>query len=158
MGNIKINSLTPVKPARQTYVFKDLALDLKFGYTKNAALEQNIQINDAVASYDSGAIHNSIYNLFNTNKGERPLSPDFGLNLKNFIFAAITDFNAHLLGEAILEGIRKYETRIDVIDVSIVKNVDENTYEVYIEYQIPLLKGQTLSVSGVLSNSGFKLK
>jgi len=157
MANIKIKSLGALGRTNNQQIYADMALDLEFGYTKNPELGKDNEIQDAVISYDRRAVMNSLHNLFNTSPGERPLTPEFGLNLKKFLFLPVDEFNAQLIGDLIIEGVRRFEPRVRVTGVTIIKDEDANQYEVIVAYAIPLLGADTTFTSaGTLSNSGFK--
>jgi phage baseplate assembly protein W len=125
------------------YVYKDLSLDI--GLTKIESPGFNLPIPgaDIKASFDISAIANSLTNLFNTLPGQRFLFPEYGLDLYQFLFEPITDFNAEILGRRILDGIKKFESRVNPLQIKVKPNPDENTYYVTAVLKIPILNTTT---------------
>jgi phage baseplate assembly protein W len=125
------------------YVYKDLSLDI--GLTKIESPGFNLPIPgaDIKASFDISAIANSLTNLFNTLPGQRFLFPEYGLDLYQFLFEPITDFNAEILGRRILDGIKKFESRVNTLQIKVKPNPDENTYYVTAVLKIPILNTTT---------------
>jgi len=139
---IKIQNLQRVADTyiESGYLYKDLALDLQ--QTQIVAPGVNISTpgTDIKASFDLAAIKNSLLNLFNTLPGQRFLFPEYGLNLQQFLFSPITEFNGQILGEKIFEGIRTYESRVTPKQVRVVIDPDSNQYNITVIIEIPLLR------------------
>jgi len=165
MASLKITALSPTvyktgntatSEVSGGYTYKDVALDLRTGFNKSDELFKANVEKDLVAIYDSDAIRNSLSNLFNTNNGERVLTPSYGLNLKKYLFLPVTTQNALLLGSDIKSGITTWEPRVTVQQISVVTDEENNTYEVSLTVSLNNLQNTTLTLPGVLSNSGFQ--
>lgn len=124
----------------ERYVFKDLALDLSQTKIQAPGLQIPTPGTDIKASFDLEAISNSLTNLFNTSRGQRFLFPEYGLNLRQFIFSPITAENGRIIGRIIFDGIRRYEPRVIVEQVNVVAVPDDNTYEISIAIQLPVIQ------------------
>lgn len=125
------------------FVYKDLALDLSRTKIEAPGLQIPTPGTDIKASFDLEAIGNSLTNLFNTAPGQRFLFPEYGLDLRRFLFSPINTGNARAIGTAIFNAIKKFETRVTPTQVNVVAVPDENTYEISILIQLPVLKQQT---------------
>lgn len=136
-------------------LYKDLKLDLTKNYTQNTELLKNKEIKDITLSEDVDAIKNSLFNLFNTMPGQKILNPIYGLNLMQYLFTGITEANARALGEAISFGIKKFEPRITLVKLNIDTDYDNNQYGITMAINIPTLKNKTISLKGILSESGY---
>jgi phage baseplate assembly protein W len=136
-------------------VYTDIKLDLKSNYVLDPRLESKDTLIDLIASYDIDAIKNSIYNLFTTMPGQKILNPIYGLNLMQFVFKSVTDLNAKLIGDAIVEGIKKFEPRLVIKKVYIFPDYDNNTYEIGLRLAVPSLNIEAVAVKGTLSESGY---
>lgn len=165
MASLKITTLSPTnyttgKTAASEvnggYTYKDLFLDLKTGNTKSNELFKTPQDKDLVALYDAGAIRVSLSNLFNTNNGERVLTPNFGLNLKKYLFLPVTSQNALLLGNEIKSGVTMWEPRVTVQQIGVVTDAENNAYEITLIVSLNNLQNSSLTLPGILSNSGFQ--
>ena len=106
-------------------------------------------------SKDELAIKNSLVNLFNTTPGEKILNPEFGLNLKRFLFEPLTDLTARIIGETIYEGISKYEPRVRIINIGVIKDIDNQQFDITISIAIPKLSNQKVSFKGTLTKEQF---
>jgi phage baseplate assembly protein W len=165
MASLKITALSPtnyktgnVASSEITggYTYKDIFLDLKTGNLKSNELFKDPQNRDLVAIYDTDAIKASLSNLFNTNNGERVLTPSFGLNLKKYLFLPVTSQNASLIGNEIKSSIAAWEPRITVQQIAIITDADNYTYEITLIVSFNDLQNTSLTLPGILSNSGFQ--
>ena len=82
------------------------------------------------------AIKNNLINWFLTNRGERPLNPNFGGNLREFLFTQITDNNLDFLQEDIQAQINTYFPNINVDRLEVTSQPDLNTINVLLEYNV----------------------
>lgn len=64
-------------------------------------------------------IRQSLQILFNTVPGERTMLPKFGCNVKSFLFENIDTSMEFLLKDQIANAILNYESRIQLMDLSI---------------------------------------
>ena len=82
------------------------------------------------------AIKNNLINWFLTNRGERPLNPNFGGNLREFLFTQITDNNLDFLQEDIQAQINTYFPNINVDRLEVTSQPDLNTINVLLKYNV----------------------
>ncbi len=138
---IKIKSLEKIANTytEQRFIYKDLSLDLT--QTKIQAPGYSIPApgSDIRASFDQAAITNSLQNLFSTSPGQRFLFPEYGLDLKPFLFSPITEANGNVLGNRIFSGISTWENRVKVVKVQVNLDPDNNQYIINIILEIPQL-------------------
>jgi phage baseplate assembly protein W len=85
-------------------------------------------------------ILNSLLNLFNTLPGQRFLFPEYGLDLYQFLFSPITEFNGQILGDKIFDSIKTYESRVTPRQVRVEIDADNNQYNVTVIIEVPLLR------------------
>lgn len=155
MSNITLTSLGQRKNVDTGEVFKDLHLDLQFGVPGGISYFDGNTSDDALADFDEQAIRNSLITLFNTTKGQKILNPEYGSNLQRFLFLPVSNDNGELLGDMIVESIRRYEPRTIPDKITVYKDEDNNRYEVDIILTIPALKNAAIQLTGSLNNSGF---
>ena len=138
---IKIKQLERVANSytEKGYVYKDLFLDI----TQTALLSPGFEIpvpgSDIKASFDIGAVVNSLTNLFNTLPGQRFLFPQYGLDLYQYLFEPLTQINGESLGRKIYDSIKLYEPRVVPRKVNVQVDPDRNQYTVNIVIEIPIL-------------------
>jgi len=174
MGSIVFKGLESVK-SEQNYTFVDLHLDLKEDTILSPGSNRPVKQRDIKVDYDESAIKNSIINILNTIPGERFLIPEFGANLKKYLFLPVTKTTAEAIGNTILDAIEKWEPRVTIENIWVVsytagtvvtKNtgkltmkkegsvISEDEYDVTIVISIPQLKIKT-NLLGVFTSNGF---
>jgi phage baseplate assembly protein W len=145
--NIQIN--TEIKS--NVSVYTDLHLDMVIA--NNIGLGDNSrESKDILVDNDIEAIKNSFRNFFSTKKGEKLLTPQFGCNLERFLFEAITQINAQIIGEEMLK-FEKYEPRITIQNINVVGYPDDNEYRIQMYYSFNEIKKQTI-LDVILNRSG----
>ena len=91
---------------------------------------------DLVVSKDASAIKQAIVNLLLTNKGERPFNPDYGSNIRSYLFEPLDYGTAAQIEQSIRSTLAKFEPRIEVIDIQTYPNYDSNSFSVDMTYEI----------------------
>lgn len=122
----------------QSFVYSDLHLDITTSSDYSAEALRVIKKNDLKADYDLNAIKNSLNNLFNTKPGQRFLFPNYGLNLSQFIFEPITEYNGRLIGEKIVRSIQLFETRVILKQCNVDLMPDDNQYNITLILEFPV--------------------
>jgi phage baseplate assembly protein W len=82
------------------------------------------------------AIRNNLINFFLTNKNEYYLNPDFGGNLRNFIFEQISTNNLENLKEDIQTQLGLYFPNVNILSLDILSDPDSNEIIVEFKYNI----------------------
>jgi phage baseplate assembly protein W len=116
---------------------------------------QQPEINDIVVDYDIDALKNSLLNLFSTTPGDKILSPEFGLNLRQYIFEPVTRERAFDMQRTIFSGINRFEPRVVVSSVVVVPNFDAMEYNITIYYSVPTLNITNARLFGSLNKNGY---
>ena len=109
-----------------TLSFKDININFK----------KHPVTGDLVVSKDASAIKQAIVNLLLTNKGERPFNPDYGSNIRSYLFEPLDYGTAAQIDLSIRNTIAKFEPRIRVIDMQTYPNYDNNSFDVDMTYKI----------------------
>ena len=109
-------------------------------------LQKNIAIGVSLPFNGSGVfkstyttkdqIKSNLINLLLTDTGERIMNPNFGTNLKRFLFEGITDSSLDLLKNNILISILNYISEITVTNIILVPDTDNNLINLTIEYYL----------------------
>ena len=82
------------------------------------------------------AIRNNLINFFLTNKGDIYLNPDFGANLRIFIFEQISSNSMDDLKETVQSLISQYFINIKVDNLNILQSPDTNEVTIQLYYSI----------------------
>jgi len=118
-----------------SYTYTDLHLDLKISQNIGNGLNPVFSA-DFEVDHDKKAISNSIYNIFSCKQGWKVLSPNFFGSLDRFLFEAVTESNANIIGNDIVRSIGTFEPRIELLKLYIKPNKEEYSYEISINYRV----------------------
>lgn len=140
MGSLQLKQLRNADKIDVGHTFKDLHLDVEQTKVPTKFTNDALPGKDIRASYDIEAINNSLRNIFNTSPGERILVPEFGANLRRYLFASITEATANSIGSAIVRTIEMWEPRVEVDFVNVVGKPELHEYHVKIRLTIIGLK------------------
>jgi phage baseplate assembly protein W len=83
-------------------------------------------------------VRNNLINLMLTNKGERIENPEFGSDVRRFLFEFITSENLENLRVLIINSIETFIPEINITNIVITPDEDLNTVTLKIEYQLKL--------------------
>jgi len=158
MASINLNNLKQKSNNLDSYTYTDFHLDISLGYSVD---EKTISYNDKSGrdikiAIDMSAIKNSLRNLFNTAPGERILLPDYGCDLREYIFSQITINRGKSLRRTIIEGIQRWEPRVKIGNVRVFGKPSTNEYEIDIKLYVPFLEG-AINISSILTESGYTI-
>jgi phage baseplate assembly protein W len=91
---------------------------------------------DVLVAKDETAIKIALQNLVMTRKGERPFQPQIGSRIPELLFDMHDYATAAIINDEIRDLVRRYETRVNLVNAVTEPNFDSNSYEVYMEYEI----------------------
>jgi phage baseplate assembly protein W len=91
---------------------------------------------DVILLSDEVAVKRSIINLMYTEPYERFFRPNIGAGLKAYLFDNISLDTEFMIKEKIIETIRNYEPRANIINVSVTAKPDDNAYVASIIFSI----------------------
>lgn len=155
MPTINLDILNKTDQTEDSF-YRDVRLDFKDNDNLTSkGLYAKSSTTDIEASYDEAAIKNSLMNLFSTMPGQKLLNPDYGLNLSQFLFTAVSTTMARMIGNRIVEGIETYEPRVTVENVNVFPDEDNSLYQIELRIKIPALSNRKVSFTGLLNQPGF---
>ncbi len=159
MALIKIDSVSASKAEdnaiKQNYLYKDLFLDVKNSYSYNAQLNRKEELKDVAGLYDIESIKNSIANALLTSPGEKILNPEFGIDLRRFIFEPVDIFTTQEIRADIEENLPNFEPRIELEKVDVEALEEEQQYNIQLQINVPSLNVYGLSLRSVLNSNGY---
>ena len=91
---------------------------------------------DITKVIDVTAVKRSVRNLILTNPYEKPFHPEIGSGVRDILFELMTPITAYVLTMKIEEVIENFEPRARLIGVRAIPNLDNNAYEVTIEFYV----------------------
>lgn len=156
MPAIKLQGISAKSNEHTGYTYTDVTLDIKPNdLQQNSNLYKPTNSTDIDVSVDEGAIKNALVNLFNTIPGQKVLNPEFGLDLKKFLFEPLTDFTAQVIGETIYKGIARWETRVLITNIDVRQDYDNYQYVISLTLLIPKLSNSSVKFTGLLTREQF---
>lgn len=102
----------------------------------NITFKKHPVTDDVVISKDAAAIKQSIGNILLTNKGEKLFAPDFGSDIRAYLFEPLDYATSAAVSNSIRYTLDTYEPRISVLSVTTTPNFDENRFDVEMTYVI----------------------
>ena len=112
--------------ARAAQIYSDI--DLFFGPKTGSK--------DISKVIDFTAVKRSVRNLILTNPYEKPFHPEIGSGVRGILFELMTPITAYVLTMKIEEVIVNFEPRARLVGVRAIPNLDNNAYEVTIEFYV----------------------
>ena len=102
----------------------------------NITFKKHPVTDDLVVSRDASAIKQAIVNLLLTNKGERLMNPDYGSDIRSYLFEPLDYGTASQIKRNIISTIDRWEPRISVLNLNATPNFDDNGFDVEMTYEI----------------------
>ena len=121
---------------RDNFLYKDISLY----FTRNPVTS------DVTTVTDIQDIKRAVRHIVLLNPGEKPFHPEIGTGVRAALFQNFTSPIKALLSSKIEEQLRKYESRIEVTNVSINDNLDNNELSCKIEFNVRNAPQQTEEV------------
>ena len=106
--------------------FKDLSM----------TFQSNPLNGDLIAIKNINAITRSIRNIVLTTPGEKFFDPDFGSNVTRLLFENVDDITASQIQEEIEFSINNYEPRVKLLDVKVIADNDNASFDTIITYEV----------------------
>jgi phage baseplate assembly protein W len=107
---------------------KNIAIGVSLPFNGSGVFNSTFSTKDQIKS--------NLVNLLLTDIGERVMNPNFGTNLKRFLFEGITNENIDTLKNNILNSISIYIPEITVSGITIEPDTDYNTINLTIDYYL----------------------
>ena len=85
------------------------------------------------------AVLESVMNILQTEPGTRPMNPSFGCNLGKYLFEPLDPITALSIQTDIEFAIKKFEERIEKLQVNVDPDEDSNTFNISIIFSIKVI-------------------
>lgn len=106
--------------------FKDISM----------TFQSNPLTGDLIALKNENAIARSVKNIVLTVPGEKPFDPRFGSRITDLLFENVDDVTAINIETEIRNSIETYEPRVRLTSVRVQADIDGNSFDVTITYDI----------------------
>ena len=91
---------------------------------------------DIVQLKNKDAIKQSLRNLIMMGKFDKPFQPNINSKIRKLLFEPDSPLTRVEIRKSIYDVVRRYEPRIQLLDIRVLQNVRKNAYDLTIEYQI----------------------
>ena len=82
-------------------------------------------------------IHEAIWIILGTSKGERVMRQDFGCGIHDFVFATINTTTTGMIAASVREALTMWEPRMEIISVDVsTDRADEGKLLISIDYRV----------------------
>ena len=102
----------------------------------NMTFKKHPVTDDLVVSRDASAIKQAIVNLLLTNKGEKLFNPQYGSNIRSYLFEPLDYGTAQQIIGNIEFTVSKWEPRIQILNLDAIPNYNDNGFDVEMTYEI----------------------
>ena len=119
----------------------------------NITFKKHPVTNDIVVSRDESAIKQAIVNLLLTNKGERLMNPEYGSDIRRYLFEPLDYGTSALVKQNIVTTIGRFEPRISVQEIVSRPDFENNGFEITMTYSIVGTSNPPVTVDFFLSRT-----
>lgn len=82
-------------------------------------------------------LEEAMHIILSTYPGERPMRPDFGSRLRDYVFQGIDASMMSRLGHEVETALMRWEPRVDIVNVTISRDADRpNMLHIDIDYSV----------------------
>jgi uncharacterized protein len=82
-------------------------------------------------------IEESVRLILGTSRGERPMRPEFGCGIQDYVFAPVNADTIGSIARDVTQSLRSWEPRIEVHDVDVVPDPDDpGVLQIHVGYAI----------------------
>jgi len=143
------------KSLESGYLYKDIKLDLELSRFTSSELYSESGLKDLAELQDGQSVVNSIKNILTTTPGQKLLNPLFGLDFRSYLFEPVNNTTSYFLAHFIYLNLGAQEPRINLNTVKITGIAAENQYNIDINFNIPKLDINNLSLNATLNKDGY---
>ena len=104
--------------------------DLDLFFSKKSESKDINKVTDILA------VKRSVRNLVLTNYYEKPFHPEIGSGVRDVLFEPMTPVTAFILGRKVELVIENFEPRVSLVGVRAAPDLDNNSYEITIEFYV----------------------
>ena len=97
---------------------------------------RNPVTNSVSIKREEEAVKQSVMNILSTNRGERPFMPDFGSDIRAYLFENFDPITAGLIKDEIEVALTNYEPRIRILDIELNDLPNQNALRILLEFEI----------------------
>ena len=91
---------------------------------------------DVALKRDAEAVKQSVLNILQTARGEKPFQPTFGVGLRNYLFELFDPSIAVLIEEDVTFAIENFEPRLELQSVNVIDQTDRNGIQITVTGRI----------------------
>lgn len=159
MISLKLTDISVDKSADKSlesgFLYKDIKLDLAEKFSYNKALVKDDTVGDVQAIFNLESVKNSILNCFLTSPGQKILSPEYGIDLRRYLFESVNNDTAYFINRDITSNLPRFEPRITVSRVRVIPDPDNQEYNIELTIDVPSLNAYGVTIKNTLNSNGY---
>lgn len=101
---------------------------------------------------DDRLIKNDLLQLLLTVPGERVNRPNFGVNLRNFVFEDSTPQSLAILAREVRTAVTNQEPRINILDLQIISDPDTNQIKISLAFNLKIDPTRVINLEQFLTS------
>jgi phage baseplate assembly protein W len=101
---------------------------------------------------DDRLIKNDLLQLLLTVPGERVNRPDFGVNLRNFVFEDSTPQSLSMLASEVKSAVLRQEPRVNILDLQIISDPDTNQIKISLAFNLKIDPTRVINLEQFLTS------
>jgi phage baseplate assembly protein W len=101
---------------------------------------------------DDRLIKNDLLQLLLTVPGERVNRPDFGVNLRNFVFEDATPQSLSMLASEVKSAVLRQEPRVNILDLQIISDPDTNQIKISLAFNLKIDPTRVINLEQFLTS------
>lgn len=101
---------------------------------------------------DDRLIKNDLLQLLLTVPGERVNRPDFGVNLRNFVFEDSTPQSLSILASEVKSAVLRQEPRVNILDLQIISDPDTNQIKISLAFNLKIDPTRVINLEQFLTS------
>ena len=101
---------------------------------------------------DDRLIKNDLLQLLLTVPGERVNRPDFGVNLRNFVFEDSTPQSLSILASEVKSAVLRQEPRVNLLDLQIISDPDTNQIKISLAFNLKIDPTRVINLEQFLTS------
>jgi phage baseplate assembly protein W len=91
---------------------------------------------DITRKYGVEAVKRSVRNIVQMAQYEKPFNPDINCGIRHMLFEPLSPITAFNIRQNIINALRQFEPRIDLMEVQVIADYDRDSFDVAIYFRV----------------------
>lgn len=91
---------------------------------------------DVTRKFGVEAVKRSVRNIVQMSQYEKPFNPDIHCGIRHMLFEPLSPITAFHIRQNIINALKQFEPRIDLLEVQVLANYDLDSFDVAIYFRV----------------------